>query len=511
MEVYLVGGAVRDKLLGIESVDHDYVVVGSTIEEMLSKGFAQVGNDFPVFLHPETKEEYALARTERKRGHGYTGFICDFSQDTTLEEDLIRRDLTINAMAQDEVGNIIDPYGGQADLQNRVLRHVSPAFVEDPLRVLRVARFAAKLHYLGFTIAPETLELMREISESGELQSLTQERIWVELQKALETTDPEVFIEVLHHVNALKEILPEVEALSGVPGPKRWHPEIDTLVHTLMTVHRLAYESTDPIARFAMLCHDLGKALTPRDQWPSHHNHNMLGLKPLEELCKRLKVPNEYYSFAKIVVQYHSFAHHLYHHGAEGVVKLLDSLDAWRRPERVEPWILCCKCDFLGRKFFENRPFPRYEYFLMIFSICKQVTAKEFVEKGLKGTEIRDAVHQRRVELVTEFLQTLPESELDDSANSLPATVLLEKCDFTEEELIKMEEDLKCQKVNAKRFASKFGLTISDHKEEFVQCWKSFIPAECTPEYEAAAEAAAEAERLERECQKEEADASESA
>lgn len=425
MKVYLVGGAVRDKLLGLTGADRDYVVVGATVEEMTAQGYTQVGHDFPVFLHPKTGEEYALARTERKSGHGYTGFVCDFSPDTTLEEDLMRRDLTINAIAQDENDNLIDPYHGLEDLNNRILRHVSPAFVEDPLRVLRVARFAARFHHLGFHVAPETLELMRVIAHSGELKTLTPERVWTEMQKALATPDPEVFIEILHYVDALAEVLPEVEKLSGVPGPVRWHPEVDTLVHTIMTLHRISYETDDPVVRFAMLCHDLGKGLTPRDNWPHHKDHNVLGLKPLENMCQRLKVPNEYRDFAKIVVFYHSFIHHLYREGAKGVVMLFDHLDAWRRPERIKPWILCCKCDFLGRKGFESRPFPRAEYLYEMFVICQTVTAKEFVAQGLKGIAIKEAMFARRVDLVKEFMSTLPPSELDDSANSLPAAELI--------------------------------------------------------------------------------------
>lgn len=425
MKVYLVGGAVRDKLLGLTGADRDYVVVGATVEEMTAQGYTQVGHDFPVFLHPKTGEEYALARTERKSGHGYTGFVCDFSPDTTLEEDLMRRDLTINAIAQDENDNLIDPYHGLEDLNNRILRHVSPAFVEDPLRVLRVARFAARFHHLGFHVAPETLELMRVIAHSGELKTLTPERVWTEMQKALATPDPEVFIEILHYVDALAEVLPEVEKLSGVPGPVRWHPEVDTLVHTIMTLHRISYETDDPVVRFAMLCHDLGKGLTPRDNWPHHKDHNVLGLKPLENMCQRLKVPNEYRDFARIVVFYHSFIHHLYREGAKGVVMLLDHLDAWRRPERIKPWILCCKCDFLGRKGFESRPFPRAEYLYEMFVICQTVTAKEFVAQGLKGIAIKEAMFARRVDLVKEFMSTLPPSELDDSANSLPAAELI--------------------------------------------------------------------------------------
>lgn len=421
MKVYLVGGAVRDHLLGLSGADRDYVVVGSTIEEMLSKGFQQVGRDFPVFLHPQTKEEYALARTERKNGHGYHGFVCDFSPQTTLEEDLARRDLTINAIVQDENGNIYDPYHGQDDLQKGLLRHVSPAFVEDPLRVLRVARFAARFSSLGFKIAAETLALMEQISASGELASLTPERVWIETYKALNSPDPEIYLDVLHYVGALKYILPEVDKLSGVPGPARWHPEIDTLVHTMMTVHRVSQESPDPMVRFAMMCHDLGKGLTPPDNWPHHRDHNVLGLKPLKVLCDRLKVPHDYYDFAKLVVFYHSFVHHLYQGGAEGIVQLLDHLDAWRRPERIKPWILCCKCDFLGRKGFENRPFPRSDYFLQMFAICSTVKAQEFVDQGLKGIAIRDAMHKRRVELIETFMQTMPCTEIDDRDNSRPA------------------------------------------------------------------------------------------
>lgn len=427
MQVYLVGGAVRDRLLNLDGADNDYVVVGSTIEQMLSLGYQQVGQDFPVFLHPETKEEYALARTERKSGHGYKGFAFSFNENTTLEEDLLRRDLTINAIAQDENGNLIDPYHGLDDLKNKVLRHVSPAFVEDPLRVLRVARFAARFHHLGFKVAPETLDLMKEITRLGELEALTPERVWIELHKSLKTNNPEVFIEILHYVGALQVVLPEVEKLSGVPGPKRWHPEIDTLVHTMMTLHRIALESKDPVARFAMLCHDLGKGLTPKELWPHHKDHNVTGLEPLEQLCKRLKVPNEYHDFAKIVVYYHTYIHYLYEDGARGIVTLLDHLDAWRRPERIKPWILCCKCDFLGRKGFENRPFPRADYLNEMFVICQTVTAKEFVAQGLKGIAIKQAMFDRRVELIDTFLKTIPRTEIDNSANSQPPAETVEQ------------------------------------------------------------------------------------
>ncbi|MGN1282005.1 MAG: multifunctional CCA addition/repair protein [Succinivibrio sp.] len=421
MQVYLVGGAVRDRLLGIDSSDKDYVVTGSTIEEMKSLGYTQVGHDFPVFLHPKTKEEYALARTEKKDGTGYLGFNCSFSEDVTLEEDLRRRDLTINAMAMDAEGKIYDPYSGREDLDNRILRHVSEAFVEDPLRVLRIARFYAKFYSLGFSVSDDTKALMRKMVASGELTSLTAERVFMELDKALNTANPEQFILLLREVGALKYVLPEIDRLFGVPGPVRWHPEIDSGLHTCMTLKRVCEENSSPVVRFAMLCHDLGKAETPTVLWPHHRLHNELGIKPLRCLCQRLHVPSEYEQFAAIVILYHSEMHHLYRKGAEGIVSLLDKLDAWRKPERIKPFILCCKCDFLGRKGFENRPFPRAEYFMSIFSLCKSVTAQEFVRRGYKGKDISLKMHERRVELVEEFLITVPEDELSDRSNELPA------------------------------------------------------------------------------------------
>lgn len=421
MQVYLVGGAVRDELLGLQGSDKDYVVVGSSVKEMLDNGYTQVGHDFPVFLHPKTHEEYALARTEAKNGHGYLGFNCNFSPDITLEEDLKRRDLTINAIAKDSQGNLYDPYHGVDDLKNKVLRHVSDAFIEDPLRILRVARFYAKFYSYGFTVAEETKALMRKIAKSGELSTLTSERVFLELQKALKTDNPEQFILLLRQVEALKVILPEVDKLFGVPGPKRWHPEIDSGIHTCMTINRICKESTDPIVRFAMLCHDLGKGETPTVLWPHHRLHNSLGEKPLKCLCQRLKVPSDYQDFALIVVLYHSEMHHLYRKGAEGIVKLFERLDGFRKPERIKPFMLCCKCDFLGRLGFENRPFPRAQYFLEMFAICQTVKAKEFVELGFKGIEIKEKIHERRVELIEEYFKTVPNYELNDSNNEKPA------------------------------------------------------------------------------------------
>lgn len=422
MQIYLVGGAVRDRLLNIESHDKDFVVIGATVEQMLSLGYTQVGKDFPVFLHPKTGEEYALGRTERKSGSGYTGFTCDFNENVTLQEDLIRRDLTINAMAMDDDGNLYDPYHGKEDLNNKVLRHVSEAFVEDPLRVLRVARFHAKLHHLGFKIAPETLELMAKISNSGELKTLTSERVFLELNKALKTRSPHIFISTLRKCGALKEVMPEIDALFGVPAPAKWHPEIDTGIHSLMTLERVCTFTDNPVTRFGMLCHDLGKGITPKDKWPHHYNHGELGLIPLKSLCERLKVPVEYEQFAQIVVRYHSYMHNLYQSGAKGLVKLFDSIDAQRKPQRVEPFALCCKCDFLGRTGYENRAFPRYDHFLKMLEIYQSVTAKESVEAGFKGMEIKDDMTRRRVLAFESFINNLPQSETDNSDNERKAT-----------------------------------------------------------------------------------------
>ena len=420
MKVYLVGGAVRDELLGLPYKDKDYVVVGSSIQQMLDLGYQQVGKDFPVFLHPQTHCEYALARTERKAGHGYTQFVCDFNPNISLKEDLKRRDLTINAIAKYDEGNIIDYYNGVDDLKNKILRHVSEAFIEDPLRVLRVARFAAKLFHLGFTIDKETKDLMKQISLGEELLHLTPARVWIELHKALSGPNPEVFIGILHEVGALAKVLPEVDALFGIPGPAKWHPEIDTGIHTLMTLERVAIESNDPIARFAMLCHDLGKALTPKENWPHHHKHNELGVKPLEQLCQRLPVPKDFYAAAKIVILYHNEMHHLYDHGALGIVNLFERLDSFRKPQNIKLFALCCKCDFLGRKGFEARPFPRSDYVLAMHSLCMQVKAQEFIACGYKGLEIKEKIKEKRVALVQAFIEQMPKTELNNYNNEMP-------------------------------------------------------------------------------------------
>jgi tRNA nucleotidyltransferase (CCA-adding enzyme) len=349
MDIYLVGGAVRDRLLGRPHVERDYVVVGATPEQLLALGYRPVGKDFPVFLHPETGEQYALARTERKTGPGYYGFAVHSSPDVTLEEDLARRDLTVNAMAETRAGEIIDPYGGRRDLEARLLRHVSPAFTEDPLRVLRVARFAARFAPLGFTVAAETLELMREIVGSGEMASLVPERIWVETERALGEARPTEYLEVLRACGALAAIFPEIDVLFGVPQPPRWHPEIDTGLHALQALEVAAALSADTTVRFAALVHDVGKGLTPREQWPRHIGHEEGGATLIERMSERLRIPNEHRDLAVLVARHHARAHRVAEQRPVKVLELLERTDAFRRPERFERFLLACEADARGR------------------------------------------------------------------------------------------------------------------------------------------------------------------
>jgi tRNA nucleotidyltransferase (CCA-adding enzyme) len=349
MKVYLVGGAVRDTLLGHPHSEHDYVVVGATPEQLVALGYRPVGKDFPVFLHPQTGDQYALARTERKTGAGYYGFATRFSPDVTLAEDLARRDLTINAMARDESGEVIDPYGGKRDLEARLLRHVSPAFVEDPLRVLRVARFAARYASRGFRIAPETLALMSEIVRSGEMQALVAERVWVETERALGEERATVFWEVLRECGALAALFPEIDRLFGVPQPEKYHPEIDTGVHTLQVLDVACELARDTAIRFAALVHDLGKGATPPFEWPRHIGHDHAGVRIIAKLCERLKVPNEHRELAELA----SREHQKFHRAAElrdtTVLDLLTATDAFRRPDRFEKLLLVCEADARGR------------------------------------------------------------------------------------------------------------------------------------------------------------------
>jgi tRNA nucleotidyltransferase (CCA-adding enzyme) len=403
MHVFLVGGAVRDQLLGIAVKDRDYVVIQSTPEKMLAKGFTQVGKDFPVFLHPTTGEEYALARTERKQSSGHKGFTCYAGQDVSLEEDLARRDLTINAIAQSVDQQLIDPYLGQKDLKNKILRHVSPAFIEDPLRVLRVARFAARFAKLGFTIASQTQQLMADITTSGELQSLPPERIWAETEKALETDSPQVYFQVLRDCGALAALFPEIDNLYGVPAPKRWHPEIDTGIHTLMVVEQACLLSDSLAFRFACLVHDLGKALTPESEWPSHKGHGMKGLSVIKKFCKRLKVPNECRDLALLVSEHHTNIHSAFELRASTMVGIMDKCDAWRKPHRFQQMLQCCVADSKGRTGFELLPYPTADYMWQALQQALQVDIQEIIEAGFQGAEIRTKLNEQRIELVQQF------------------------------------------------------------------------------------------------------------
>ncbi len=400
MQIYLVGGAVRDQLLQLPVYDRDWVVVGSSPQAMLAAGFQAVGKDFPVFLHPNSKEEHALARTERKTGVGYTGFACHYAPDVTLEDDLLRRDLTINAMAQDNSGQLIDPYGGQRDLAAKVLRHVSPAFVEDPLRVLRVARFAAKLHHLGFTVAEETMQLMAKIAQSGELQHLTAERVWQEWHKSLSTHHPEVFLQVLRDCGALAVVLPEIDRLFGVPQPEKWHPEIDTGIHTLMVAKQAAQLSDSLPVRFAAQVHDLGKGVTPPSEWPSHKLHCHTGLNIIESLCERIRVPNEFRDLALAVCAQHSNIHRADELKPATKLKVLGLLDVWRKPERLEQVLLCCEADHRGRLGLESEPYPQREIFLRAYQAALGVAVQAVIADGFQGKQIKEELDKRRVSAI---------------------------------------------------------------------------------------------------------------
>ena len=398
MRIYLVGGAVRDELLGLPARERDWVVVGARPEELLAQGFKPVGKDFPVFLHPQTGEEYALARTERKTGPGYRGFETLFSPDVTLEQDLERRDLTINAIAKDpDSGALIDPFGGQRDLRERTLRHVSPAFVEDPVRVLRVARFAARFAPLGFTVAAETLDVMREIAARGELDALVSERVWQETQRALEMPAPARFFEVLREANALPAIFPELHALFGVPQPERWHPEIDSGVHTVMVLEQAAKLSDDPVVRFAALTHDLGKGTTPREEWPRHVAHEQRGVDLVNGLCDRLRIPNAYRELAVLVARYHLEAHRVEELRTGTLLDLLERLDAFRRPQRFDHWVLACEADARGRKGLEDRDYPQAEALRRARATAASVSLEPADREGLDGQQIAEKLRQARL------------------------------------------------------------------------------------------------------------------
>ncbi len=404
MKTYLVGGAVRDALLGLQVAEKDWLVVGSTPDVMLDRGFKQVGASFPVFLHPESGEEYALARTEKKQGHGYHGFNVDFHPGVTLEEDLLRRDLTINAIARDEDGKLIDPYGGQRDLQEKVLRHVSAAFTEDPLRVLRVARFAARFAHLGFRVHESTLALMREISQSGELGHLVAERIWREIERAMKTGKPSEFVSVLRECGALEALLPEVNALFGVPQPEKYHPEIDTGTHLLMALDTAA-DLSDGAAGivFAVLLHDLGKGITPKQKWPSHIGHEAAGVPLVDAICSRLRAPNAMHELARKVCAGHLDCHRILEARPTTVLRLLERLDVFRQPEVLPDFVMACEADYRGRKGLEDRPYPQGEYLQNAYRAAANIRARDLDLEGINGPEVGERLRQARIEAISEL------------------------------------------------------------------------------------------------------------
>ena len=401
MKTYLVGGAVRDRLLGRPVTEQDYVVVGATPDDLVALGLRPVGKDFPVFLHPRTGEQYALARTERKTGPGYHGFETRFAPDVTLEEDLARRDLTINAMASDDDGNIVDPYGGRRDLEARLLRHVSPAFVEDPLRVLRVARFASRFAGLGFTVAPATLELMRSIAASGELTALVPERVWVETERALGEQQPAVYFEVLRACGALEVVFPEIAALFGVPQPENWHPEIDTGLHTMQVLEVAAQMSRDTTVRFAALVHDLGKGLTPRAEWPSHVGHEAAGAALIEKLCARLRTPNDHRELAVLVARHHAKVHRVAELRPGTLLDLLEQTDAFRRGERFERMLVACEADARGRgPQLRVAPYPQAALLRRVRDAAAAVRLDPAIVAAESGPVIAERMRSARIDSI---------------------------------------------------------------------------------------------------------------
>lgn len=400
MNTYLVGGAVRDRLLGLAIGERDWVVLGATPEAMTRRGFRPVGRDFPVFLHPETNEEYALARTERKSGHGYHGFTFHTAPDVSLEADLKRRDLTVNAMAEDTHGNLHDPFGGRADLEARVLRHVSPAFVEDPVRVLRVARFHARFAPLGFSVAEETKTLMRQMVANGEIDHLVPERVWAEMERALMQQQPAGFFELLRDVGALERILPELDAQFGAAQPERHHPEIDAGIHTLMVLAETVRLEAPLRVRFAALCHDFGKGVTPEHILPSHRGHEEAGIPLVEAACERLGVPRALRELAVLVTRWHLHVHRAEQLRPATILKVLEAADAFRRPERLDDLLLTCQADARGRLGFENRAYPQADLIRAARDAAADVDASALAASGLKGAEIGEALRQERTKRI---------------------------------------------------------------------------------------------------------------
>lgn len=403
MKIYRVGGAVRDKLLNYPCFENDWVVVGSSPEEMIKLGYQPVGNDFPVFINTETGEEYALARTERKSGVGYQGFTFHTAPNISLEDDLIRRDLTINAIAEDEDGHIIDPYGGREDLSQKVLRHVSNAFVEDPLRVLRVARFAARYHHLGFTVAPETQTLMKSIVNSGELTHLAVERVWKETDRALCEQSPDLFIQTLRDCGALAALLPEVNNLFGVAQRADYHPEIDTGIHTLMALQQAAILSDKPAIRFAVLVHDLGKGITPDHILPSHSGHEARGLPLVKAVCDRLKAPNEHRQLAMTVTEFHLLCHKARELQPDTLLSLLKTVGALKSSTKLEDFLTCCTADAKGRTGFENSDYPSTPYLRAATKALQGIDISDIVNSGISGAEIGEQLALRQTDILQQL------------------------------------------------------------------------------------------------------------
>lgn len=405
-DTYLVGGAVRDELLNRETNDRDWVVVGSAPELMLDAGFRAVGQDFPVFLHPQTQEEYALARTERKSGHGYTGFDFHAAPDVTIEQDLSRRDLTINAIAQDSDGSLVDPFDGQKDIEQRVLRHVSPAFIEDPLRVLRVARFAAQLAPWGFSVATETIELMQQIVTSGELKYLTAERVWQETFKALQSDSIRTFVEVLRECNALEVLFPEIDRMFGVPQKPRWHPEIDCGVHLLMALDQAVAITKDPAIRYGVLVHDLGKGTTPEEILPSHYGHEERGVPLVAEMSNRIKAPKQYRQLGEKISRWHLLCHKVFELKATTIMKILEGLDTIRKPEIVTQFTLACEADARGRLHFENTPYPQGAWLRKVADEIKDIRLDHDEREGLTGVQIGEKLRRKRLSVIKQMQKT---------------------------------------------------------------------------------------------------------
>ena len=414
LKIYCVGGAVRDGLLGLPVQDHDYVVVGSTPEDMVARGFRPVGKDFPVFLHPDTHEEYALARTERKTARGYQGFVVHASPDVTLEQDLLRRDFTVNAIAQDVNGKLIDPHNGIADLRAGILRHVSPAFSEDPVRILRAARFAARF---GFTIAPDTLMLMRDMVNNGEVDALVAERVWQELARGLMEKKPSLFFETLRSCGALAKILPEIDALFGVPQPEKHHPEIDCGIHTMMVIDNAALQNYALEVRFASATHDLGKATTPKNILPRHSGHELRSVELVKQLSQRLRVPSECRDLALLTARYHGDIHRAFELRAETIIKLFQSADAWRRANRFAQLLQACTSDARGRTGHELDPYPQADYLLQLLVIARSVDAGEIAKQCDNESEIAAAVQRTRVNAI-EKLVKISGKETDNTQQS---------------------------------------------------------------------------------------------